>query len=108
MFPPLRLCFVDATGVFAGVEKVNLVSHRRNDNRGDANVMEDCSAYRVFNLLSPHRLRLRPLRITCMDTEVRLDEKAHRRNPTRTEGCVARGAGRGPGSIDLGVPVRDR
>jgi hypothetical protein len=67
-FPPLRLRFEGATGVFAGQEKLKLVTHCQSSARGDADVMEEYLAYRAFNLLSESSFRVRPLRITYIDT----------------------------------------
>ena len=67
-FPPLRFRFEQGSGLFAGHEKLKLVTHCRNSERGDADVMEEYAAYRIFNLLSPVSLRVRPLRITYTDT----------------------------------------
>lgn len=78
-FPPLRLRFEDPTDVFAGQDRLKLVTHCRNGDRGDANVMEEYVAYRAFSLLSPVSFRVRPLWITYSDTEGRLEERAHRR-----------------------------
>jgi len=78
-FPPLRLRFENATGVFAGQNKLKLVTHCRNSERGDADVMEEYAAYRSFSLLSPVSYRVRPVRITYSDPDGRLSEHARRR-----------------------------
>ena len=78
-FPPLRFRFEAADGVFAGQEKIKLVTHCRNSDRGDADVMEEYVAYRIFNMLSPFSLRVRPLRLTYSDTDGNLSKKARQR-----------------------------
>jgi hypothetical protein len=78
-FPPLRLRFEEAGGVFTGQRKIKLVTHCRNSHFGDANVMEEFLAYRILNLLTPDSFRVRPLRITYVDTEDRLSRSARHR-----------------------------
>jgi len=78
-FPPLRVRFEDAQGVFAGQNKLRLVTHCRNSERGDADVMEEYAAYRSFNMLSPISFRVRPVRIRYSDSDGRLTERAQRR-----------------------------
>ncbi|MEJ2400269.1 MAG: hypothetical protein P8Y52_02650 [Xanthomonadales bacterium] len=78
-FPPLRFRFEDGVGAFAGQEKLKLVTHCRNGERGDASAMAEYAAYRIFNLLSPLSLRVRPLRLTYTDTDGRLDRNARQR-----------------------------
>jgi len=75
-FPPLRLDFADPSTVAAGETSLKLVTHCLNDERGDADVMEEYAAYRAFGLLSPAAFRVRPARITYTDTGGRLDEDA--------------------------------
>ena len=76
-FPPIRLDFdedaVDGT-LFAGQDKLKLVTHCVPGPYGQANVMEEYSAYLVFNLLSDVSYRVRPLRVTYVDTDGKLDE----------------------------------
>lgn len=78
-FPPLRLRFADPAAVAPDEDKLKLVTHCRNDDRGDADVMEEYAAYRVFSLLSPAAFRVRPARITYQDSDGRLDEDARQR-----------------------------
>ena len=78
-FPPLRFRFEDGRGAFAGQEKLKLVTHCRNSDRGDADVMEEYAAYRIFNLLTPVSLRVRPLHVTYTDTDGELDKRARQR-----------------------------
>jgi len=78
-FPLLRLRFEDAIGPFAGQNELRLVTHCRNNERGDADVMEEYAAYRAFSVLTPVSYRVRPMRITYSDTEGRLTKRAQRR-----------------------------
>lgn len=78
-FPPLRFRFEDPAGAFAGQDKLKLVSHCRNSDRGDANALEEYAAYRIFNLLSPVSFRTRPLRVTYIDTDGKLTKQARQR-----------------------------
>jgi hypothetical protein len=75
-FPPLRFRFEAPVGAFAGQQKLKLVTHCRNSELGDADVMEEYAAYRIFNLLSPVSLRVRPLRLDYSDTDDRLGRNA--------------------------------
>ncbi|NNJ80397.1 MAG: hypothetical protein HKP19_14205 [Xanthomonadales bacterium] len=79
IFPPLRLRFENAAGLFEGQKKLKLVTHCQNSDRGDAEVMEEYAAYRLFNLLSQVSFRVRPLRITYTDTDGRLSARARQR-----------------------------
>lgn len=79
-FPPLRLRFDTSqalSGVFAGQEKLRLVTHCRNKDKGDQNAMEEYAAYRIFSQLSEFAYRVRALRMTYTDTDGKLSEKAH-------------------------------
>lgn len=81
-FPPLRLRFVPgqpAPEQFAGVEKLRLVTHCTNNDKGDQNVLEEYAAYRIFALLTDISYRSRPLRVTYTDTDQELSDKARLR-----------------------------
>lgn len=78
-FPPLRLDFVrDATAgtVFEGQNKLKLVTHCRNYDRGEQDMLEEFLAYRLFNALTDASFRVRLLRIRYVDTGGRLEEGA--------------------------------
>lgn len=78
-FPPLRLDFVrDTTAgtVFDGQNKLKLVTHCRNYDRGEQDMLEEYLAYRLFNALTGASFRVRLLRIRYVDTDGRLDEDA--------------------------------
>jgi hypothetical protein len=72
-FPPLRLNFSgDAISdtVFAGQDKLKLVTHCRNDkDKLENNLLEEYTAYRIFNLISDTGYRVRLLRIHYEDTD---------------------------------------
>ena len=70
-FPPLRLKFENAAGVFAGQTKLKLVTHCKTADSGDSNAMEEYATYRIFNLLTPTSFRVRAVRVTYSDTESR-------------------------------------
>jgi hypothetical protein len=75
-FPPLRLDFRRGRpqqGLFAGQDKLKLVTHCRDWERAETNAIEEFLAYRIFGLLSEVGYRVRLLRITYSDTEGRTD-----------------------------------
>lgn len=78
-FPPLRLRFEGASGVFEGQEKLKLVTHCQSGARGDTDVMEEYLAYRAFNLLSESSFRVRPLLISYVDTAGEAEDPARPR-----------------------------
>lgn len=69
-FPPLRLNVPDsATGtMFSGMGKMKLVTHCRDRDSDEENVLEEFAAYRIFALLSDFSLRARLVRIKYVDT----------------------------------------
>lgn len=71
-FPPLRLDFdkkqVDGTA-FAGVNKLKLVTHCKNQGNYEQNVLEEYLAYRILNLLTDKSFRARLLQVDYVDTE---------------------------------------
>lgn len=72
-FPPLRLRFpVEGTRqtVFAGQDKLKLVTHcKSNRPKSENNLLEEYTAYRLFNLISDAGYRVRLLRIYYDDTD---------------------------------------
>ena len=74
-FPPLRLRFHDPKTEetpFLGQSKLKLVTHCRNDKEHfENNLLDEYSAYRIFNLISDASYRARLLRITYYDTDGR-------------------------------------
>jgi len=71
-FRPLRLNFSkdDALGtVFAGHDKVKLVTHCKKQSRYEQNTLEEYAAYRIMNLLSDVSYRTRLVRIRYVDSD---------------------------------------
>ncbi len=81
-FPPLRLNFRQADvaqTVFHGQDKLKLVTHCRNQDRAEQDLLEEYAAYRIFNVLTDTSFRVRLLRMSYVDTDGKLKEKgAHR------------------------------
>lgn len=78
-FPPLRLNFAvanDDSGVFGGQQKLKLVTHCRNIDRAEQDLLEEYLAYRLFNVVTGASLRVRLLRFNYVDTEGQLNEDA--------------------------------
>lgn len=71
-FPPLRLKFpmpeAEQTS-FAEQGKLKLVTHCRNHDRGEQDMLQEFLAYRIFNVLTDASYRVRLLRITYDDTD---------------------------------------
>ena len=70
--PPLRLDFSssDTTStVFSGQERLKLVTHCKNKDDHEKNVLEEFAAYRIFNVLSDVSFRVRLLRVRYVDTD---------------------------------------
>ena len=72
-FPPLRLNFTasgpDGTS-FAGEDKLKLVTHCKNGSqRSQDSVLNELTAYRIFNLISDRSYRVRLLKIRFEDTD---------------------------------------
>ena len=81
-FPPLRLNFRHADvaqTAFDGQDKLKLVTHCRNQDRAEQDLLEEYAAYRIFNVLTDTSFRVRPLHMSYVDTDGKLKEKgAHR------------------------------
>jgi len=70
-FPPLRLDFPKsrvAGSVFEGQDKLKLVTHCRDDDRYEQDVIKEALVYRFFNELTDVSFRVRVARITYDDT----------------------------------------
>lgn len=81
-FPPLRLNFRTAEvadSVLAGQDKLKLVTHCKNYDRGETDMLQEYVAYRVFNALTDLSYRVRLLRIHYVDSDERLTDKAANR-----------------------------
>lgn len=76
-FPPLRINFAvgEATqSIFEGQEKLKLVSHCREKDSAQLDMLEEYAAYRIFNLISDISYKVRLLHITYTDTDSRPGE----------------------------------
>jgi hypothetical protein len=82
-FPPLRFDFprrsAPSDSVFAGQDRLKLVTHCTTRSRDASNVFDEYLAYRLFNLVSDFSYRVRLLRLTYTDTDERLDPEARER-----------------------------
>lgn len=81
-FPPLRLNFpadVNGHSVFAGQDKLKLVTHCRNYDRGEQDLLEEYLAYRILNVLTDLSFHVRLLRIHYDDSDGVLPAEAARR-----------------------------
>lgn len=75
-FPPLRLDFPrkDVVGtVFEGQDKLKLVTHCRDNNDYEQQVIREFLAYRIYNLLTDSSFRVRLAHITYVDELARED-----------------------------------
>lgn len=78
-FPPLRLNFRvkhKTQTIFDDQNKLKLVTHCRNYDRGEQDMLEEFVAYRIFNIISDKSYRVRLLHINYEDPDNRLDQKA--------------------------------
>ena len=69
--PPLRLDFDEATPlgtVFDGQNKLKLVTHCRDSDSYEQNLIEEYLAYRFYNLLTPISFGVQLAEITYLDT----------------------------------------
>jgi hypothetical protein len=76
-FSPLRFNFKKAETegtVFAGQDKLKLVTQCLKGNRSQQDVLEEYAAYRIFGLLSEVSFRVRLVHITYIDTDGRRDD----------------------------------
>ena len=72
-FAPLRLNFKKSTvkkTVFAGSDKMKLVTHCRNNSIPYHQALQsEFLAYRIFNIMTDASFRVRPMRVTYVDTD---------------------------------------
>ena len=68
-FPPLRLNFKGADGVFQDADKLKLVTHCRDSNQSHIDVIEEYAVYRMFGLVTDNSLRVRLTRMSYVDSE---------------------------------------
>jgi hypothetical protein len=74
--PPLRLNFPETSPqgtVFDGQDKLKLVTHCRDSDRYEQNLLEEYLAYRIYNQLTDKSFRVRLAEITYMDTSGKND-----------------------------------
>ena len=70
-FPPLRLDLPRGAARetrFGGLNRPKLVTHCRDDDRGDSYVLRELQLYRIYQLLTPLSHRVRLLRVTYVDS----------------------------------------
>ena len=73
-FPPLRVQFTSAppaTSLFAGQKKLKLVTHCRSSASFQQYVLLEYSAYRMYNVLTPHSFQVRLANIDYRDADGR-------------------------------------
>ena len=74
--PPARLNFVKSKTkdtVFAGQDKLKLVTHCHDSDAAQANVLQEYSAYKMFSLISDVGYKVRLVQVSYSDTEKRLE-----------------------------------
>lgn len=79
-FPPLRISFLAKPEVgspFAGQRKLKLVTHCRNNDRGDALVLREYGAYRLYNLMTPASFKVRLANVRYVDESGRQVARRH-------------------------------
>lgn len=69
-FPPLRISVPDsdASSTFADMGRIKLVTHCRDRDSDEQNVLEEFAAYQMFAMLSDKSLRTRLVRVRYVDT----------------------------------------
>jgi hypothetical protein len=75
-FPPLRLNLPEASPagtIFDGQDKLKLVTHCRDRDDFEQNILEEYLAYRIFNLFTDRSFQVRLARITYTDVNGKVD-----------------------------------
>jgi hypothetical protein len=73
-FPPLRVTFTTpppATSLFAGQKKLKLVTHCNDSAAFQQNLLLEYSAYKMYNLLTPHSFLVRLASVDYRDSSGR-------------------------------------
>jgi hypothetical protein len=73
--PPARLNFVKSktkNTVFAGQDKIKLVTHCHDSDPAQANILQEYAAYKMFSVISDVGYKVRLAQISYRDTERRL------------------------------------
>jgi len=73
--PPARLNFVKSktkNTVFAGQNKLKLVTHCHDSDPAQANILQEYSVYKMFSIISDVGYKVRLVQISYSDTEKRL------------------------------------
>lgn len=77
VFPPLKINFKRsqvAGTLFAGQDKLKLVTHCSSSRFAEADVLEEFAAYKILNVLTDTSFRVRELRIRYIDTDGRVSD----------------------------------
>ena len=65
-----NVCF--ASTLFAGLDKVKLVTHCHDTDRAQTNILDEYAAYKLFNVISDIGYKVQLVKINYIDTEKRL------------------------------------
>ena len=71
-FPPIRLSFPEpppSDSMFAGQNRIKMVTHCRKGARGEQDLLDEYVAYRMFNAVTDLSFRVRLLRVDYVDTD---------------------------------------
>jgi hypothetical protein len=109
-FPPLRLNFSDSDTeqtVFAGQDKIKLITHCRSNNASQVDALQEYAVYRIFNIISDIGYRVRLLHITYRDTDERRKDDLIERYGFLLESQSALAARVGGAPVDVtGISLR--
>ena len=80
MLRRLRLNFVKSKTkdtVFAGQDKLKLVTHCHDSDRAQANILQEYSAYKMFSVISDVGYKVRLVQVSYSDTGRAPEERLH-------------------------------